>query len=498
VQPFDGASGAEDAVVVKPRIARVLKGDDYLGLKTVELAHEAGLELDEWQSFCVVESMRTRPDGMWAATEVGVDVARQNGKGGVIEARLLGALAVVESSLSIYSAHLFDTSLEHFRRLEFLIQETPKLSKQLAGGSRGFKHSHGEEGIEFLGNRRVRFKTRTKGGGRGFACDGVLIFDEAMVISEAMHGAVLPTMSAKTTEVPGPQLYYFGTAVDQLIHEHGVVFARVRERGHGLKGEAARLVWLEWSVEGDDPSAVPVDVLSDRAAWAQANPALGIRIAPEYVAETEFESMDARTFAVERLGIGDWPRTDHVSTVIDLDKWNLLEDDDSVLLDPVCFAFDVSPDRTTSISAAGRNQRGEWHVEVVEARKGTGWVPQRLAELKAKHNPLEIVCDAYGPAGSLMPALEALDLEVRSLTATEHAQACGQFVDLVDEAGLRHLGGELTNAIRAAKTRPLGDAWAWSRRNSTSNISPLVSATLALSSVIYAAPEAQEALTAWA
>jgi hypothetical protein len=34
-------------------------------------------------------------------------------------------------------------------------------------------------------------------------------------------------------------------------------------------------------------------------------------------------------------------------------------------------------------------------------------------------------------------------------------------------------------AIRGATTRPLGDAWAWSRKNSDVDITPLVSCTLA-------------------
>jgi len=42
----------------------------------------------------------------------------------------------------------------------------------------------------------------------------------------------------------------------------------------------------------------------------------------------------------------------------------------------------------------------------------------------------------------------------------------------------------LAAAVRIAKPRPLGDAWAWSRKNSTGNISPLVSATLALSAAV--------------
>jgi hypothetical protein len=70
---------------------------------------------------------------------------------------------------------------------------------------------------------------------------------------------------------------------------------------------------------------------------------------------------------------------------------------------------------------------------------------------------------------------------VRGLDGPEHAQACGRFVDAVNEETLRHLGSlDLLNAIRAAKTRSLGDRWAWSRKSSSADISPLVAATLAL------------------
>jgi hypothetical protein len=39
---------------------------------------------------------------------------------------------------------------------------------------------------------------------------------------------------------------------------------------------------------------------------------------------------------------------------------------------------------------------------------------------------------------------------------------------------------ELSAALAGATKRSLGDAWAWSRRNSAVDISPLVAATLAL------------------
>ena len=49
-----------------------------------------------------------------------------------------------------------------------------------------------------------------------------------------------------------------------------------------------------------------------------------------------------------------------------------------------------------------------------------------------------------------------------------------------DQATARHRGQrELTDAIKGAGRRSLGDQWAWARRLSTADISPLVAVTLA-------------------
>jgi hypothetical protein len=55
-----------------------------------------------------------------------------------------------------------------------------------------------------------------------------------MMIPEFSHGALLPTLSAR----PDLQVWYMGSAVDRMVHEDGVVFARVRERA--LKGGERR------------------------------------------------------------------------------------------------------------------------------------------------------------------------------------------------------------------------------------------------------------------
>jgi phage terminase large subunit-like protein len=452
-----------------PRVRSVPPFVSSLGADAVELGRAAGLVADPWQADVMVDACGVRADGKWAAFEVGIVVSRQNGKGGLLELRELAGLFLWGERLLIHSAHQFDTSLEAFRRLLFLIEDTPELDQQVKRVSR----SHGEEGIELKTGQRIRFRTRTSGGGRGFSGD-FLALDEAMFMHQFVHGALLPTLSAR----PNPQVWYLGSAVDQDVHENGIVFARVRERGH--RGGDPSLAYFDWSLDLPDPTAVTEKIASDEAMWAVANPALGIRISAEHVAH-ELASLGAREFAVERLGVGDWPRTDGaVDAVIDAAEWAALADASSCLVDPVVFAFDVAPDRSwASVAAAGRNEEGLPHVELVEHRRGTKWLPGRLEELCERHETDGVVCDAVGPAASVLHQLAGL--EVEAVSVRDHVNACGLLVDLIQQKGLRHLGQpELAVAVKGATKRPLGDAWAWSRKVATTDISPLVAATLAL------------------
>lgn len=468
---------AEPSALKGKQQPRVYCAPEYVsttGDEALELCAMAGLYLDPWQEFVLRHSLGERADGKWSAFEVAMVVPRQNGKGAVLEARELVGLFLLGERLIIHSAHEFATSSEHFRRLEELISNTPALHKRVK--PRGYKHSHGEEGIELRSGQRIRFRTRTKGGGRGFTGD-LVIFDEAMELADSFHGALLPTLSARSI-LGNPQVWYAASAVDQLVHENGIVLARLRERGH--KGDDPALAYFEWSANFPTPDEV--NAPTDERHWAEANPGLGIRISAEHIGR-EQRSLDERRFAVERLCVGDWPRTDGLGeVVIDLEVWGQLIDRQSKIAGDLVLAFDVNPERTrSSISAAGRRADNLLHVEVLERRPGTGWVPGRLAELVEKHKPAGVLCDAVGPAASLIRELEPLGVEVKPLQSNAHAQACGLFVDVVSRKTLKHLGQtELLSAIKSAARRPLVDAFAWSRRNSHADITPLVSSTLAI------------------
>jgi hypothetical protein len=481
--PVEGVVNGVEMVAAPPRVRCVpeVEANYELADAAIELAAAWGLVLDAWQEDVLRAGLAFRPDGRWVGGEVGQCVPRQNGKNGVTEVRQLAGLFLVREfpvlrssdPLAVHTAHLNDTAAEAFRRLELLIESNEDLSRRV----RRYSRANGKEAIEVEGGERIRYRARTKGGGRGYGGDD-LYLDEAMFLPEFGYGALRPILSAR----PNPQIWYPGSAVDQEIHEDGVVFARVRERG--IDGSDPRLVYFEWSLPFERPDEVPDDLLTDPEAWAQTNPALGARIMLETV-EAEQRSMAARTFIVERLGVGDWPRTDGENDLISREMWAALEDAKSEPVGPLTFAFDVTPARSAScIAVAGRRADGLAHIEVVPhgKRKGTGWVVRRVIELIEKHGG-RVICDGRGPAASLLDELEG-KVQVETVNAAEHAQACGRFFDAVDQGTVRHLGqGELTAAVRGAVARPLGDAWAWSRKSSKVDISPLVACTLALHGV---------------
>ena len=96
--------------------------------------------------------------------------------------------------------------------------------------------------------------------------------------------------------------------------------------------------------------------------------------------------------------------------------------------------------------------------------------------------PCGPLLDPAGPAGAWLGDLMELGIEPVLINGREMAQACGAFYETVMERkALRHLGQPpLSSALSGAKKRPLLDTWAWHRRDSATNIAPLVTLTEAL------------------
>lgn len=432
-----------------------------IGVKT---GKSYGLTPDDWQADVIEGWTLRRENGLWAGTRVGLSVPRQNGKNAILEIRELVGMVFLGEKI-LHTAHEVKTARKAFLRLCSFF-ENKKKYPELANlvKPNGIRRTNGQEAIFLKNGGSVEFVARTKGSGRGFTVD-VLVLDEAQDLTDDQLAALLPTISA--APLGNPQQIYTGTPPTPEMP--GEVWLRVRTAG--LEGNDPRLVWDEWSCEAG------ID-LDDVTRWADANPALGLRISLESI-ESERASMDDVTFARERLGMWEETATNAVISAVD---WAKCADENSEPESGLVLAIDVSPDRNqASISVAGVRNDGMWHIETIENRVGVGWVVARTASIAEKQGIKSVVIDGASPAASLIEPLRKKKLTVVTTGAREMAAACGEFYDAVMEQRLAHLDDPRTNtAIAAARKRRLGDAWAWNRSKATSDITPVVSCTLAL------------------
>jgi hypothetical protein len=460
--------------MIPPRIEHVPPSVSGSGKEAVELAAAAGIVLDGWQKLVLESALGENADGSWSAFEVGCCVSRQQGKSEIAVVRMLAGLILFEEPLQMFSSNLFDAAHEIFRRLASVLEENDDLSRKVKAISRG----RGSEAIEMHNGSRVRFRARGAGGGRGHS-PSCVIFDESMYLPANVYADLVPSVSAQSHQ----QIWLLGSAADQAVHPDSIVFARMRERA--MSGDGGALCWFEWSVPFDK-DGVSEETANDPAMLEMANPAIGTRLTLKQIA-VERDALDLATFATERLGAGDWPRGDGNRGVIPQDRWMACEDAESTPLDPIVLAFDTAVDRRsgTAIAVCGAREDGLPHVEIADVCLDIAYAPQRIAELVSKHHPTYVIVDPKGPTAALMPALDRLGVRVHETTAPEHAQAAAMFLDAVTGLALRYRPTIWTEhldlAVAAAAKRPLGDGgFAWSRKDSTASIAPLVACTLAL------------------
>jgi hypothetical protein len=233
--------------------------------------------------------------------------------------------------------------------------------------------------------------------------------------------------------------------------------------------ECRGVAYFEWSATDDaDPY--------DEATWWSCMPALGRTVDVETV-WTDARSLPEADFRRGYLN----QRTSGGKPIIAPGLWPRLRNEDVKVGSVMSLGFDVTPDRSfASICAAGwADSTGRTVIELIEHRPGVAWLVGRLAELDSKWHPLTIVADKGGPAGKIAPELQTLGLPVTTTDTSTYAGACGAFFDAIVEQQLYHRGqAPLDNAIAAARRRPIGDTWAWARREG-GDVSPLVAATLA-------------------
>ena len=166
-----------------------------LGDDAVALCEAVGLVLDPWQEHVVRGMLGERLDGKFSASQVGVVVPRQQGKGVILEARALAGMFLLEEPYIIWTAHELKTAQAAFLRLRGWIDGSPDLSKR----GRTMYTGNTENSIILTDGRALRFLARTQGAGRGLTAS-TLILDEAYALKQAELAALMPTLASADSQ----------------------------------------------------------------------------------------------------------------------------------------------------------------------------------------------------------------------------------------------------------------------------------------------------------
>lgn len=374
--------------------------------QAIGLMRFAKKPLDFWQQQSVALMCGVDADGLWACPDYFEWVARQNGKGAILEARALGGLFCYGEPFIGWSAHEYRTAMEARLRMMTLIRnmgaqdiKSPDIIHvQLPGTDKiirvKFDNSHGEEAIVRLDTgQRLKFFARSKGAGRGFSAP-VWLLDEVFALTDEQLDAIGPTQLT----FENAQTVY--TSTPPLTGDTGVPMFNLRTRADagdpelggrdwGLRNEDGSPMWLD-EIDGEPgPDGRPPLNVDDIELWRRTNPgghpgATGRPRITERARRKDRRSRGRLGYAREALCI--WPRpVAAAGAAIDPDQWKAREDIESRPGADLVLAIDVSPNaRSASIAVAGRRADGRLHVKVMEYRAGTAWLAEALRGVVAK------------------------------------------------------------------------------------------------------------------
>lgn len=437
--------------------------------EAADLAASVGMALDAEQRLALEAILAERPDGRWAGFEAAVIAARQNLKTYLLEGVVLADLFLFGAELVVWTAHLFPTTMEAFRDLKQVIDANDHLRRRV----KKISEANGEESFELIGGQRLLFKARSKSGGRGLSGDRVIL-DEAFALGPAAMGSLLPTMSARRN----PQVIYASSAGQADSN----VLRGVRDRGRA--GNDPSLVYVEWCApvtacandRCDHRPGSPGCALDDVDLWQRANPALGRRISVDHIL-AERRALPPEEFARERLGWWDEPVGAGGGMPLGLWEGSAATARPGALL---ALAVDVTPDLAFSAIGRATMTRDGILLDVAAHKRGTSWVAEEVVRLR-RDLGVPVVVDLGSTASVVHDDLARLGVETLNPAARDVAQACSSLLDGMIRRTVWHsVDKRFDGAVKGASRRTLGDAWAWSRRNSMADISPLVAVTLAL------------------
>lgn len=411
-----------------------------------------------WQRHVARVSSELADDGPgWAYGTVVVTVPRQAGKTVTSRATSVARGLTIPDHQSWYTAQTREDARRRFLDLAAAVQHRrcpirpPFTTVRLSNGS---------EGMHWPSGSAHRLFAPTEAALHGEALDMVTI-DEAWSHSEVLGQALLGAAVPGGLTRPWFQLWIVSTAGDaSSAWLRGFVDAG---RAAVAAGARAGIAYFETRAEGPDPEQL-----------LDAHPAVGHTTTRDRLARLIAAAGPDAPRAFGNL----WP-DDNATGPFPPGTWAAAAADvDPPTTGPAAVAIDVAPDRSaTSIAVAWR--RGQTTAAAVAVTgPGTGWVLEHAARL-AHQLACPVTYDERSAAAALVDAWPAT-VRRRAMGTRDVTTAAQQVHDAVAHGTITiRPDPALDVAAAGAVTRPIGDAWAWGRRTSTADITPLVALTFA-------------------
>lgn len=415
-----------------------------------------------WQKHVLTDMLRVDKKGMFVRKTNLLLVARQNGKTHLARVLILAHLIMWPSRNIIIMSSNRSMALDTFRQVAWALES----SDALKGFVKQIRHANGSESIDMLDGTRLEVVASTRDGSRGRTAD-FLYIDELREISEEGYRAAIPVTRAR----PNAQTLLTSNAGDAFSQ----VLNGMRERA--LEAPPKTFGYYEYSA----PQYCKV---TDRKAWAMANPALGYTVTEEALEEA------VATSPIENT------RTELLCSWIDSlsSPWphGILEEtsDSSLEIPPgayTIFGFDVNPSRRNASLVAGQIlPDGRIGVGILQTWESQVSVDDLrvAADIKAWvdiYRPRMVCYDKYATA-TIAEKLANAGCVTQDVSGQQFYQACGDLLQGLVNHQVVHNGQE--NLIQqmnncAAKTND--SAWRIVKRKSAGDISAPIALAMVVS-----------------
>ena len=431
----------------------------------IDLAQIIDMPLLPWQKFVLTDMLRVDKKGNYTRKTNLLLVARQNGKTHLARMLILAHLLKWESKNILIMSSNRSMALDTFRQVCWVLET----NDHLKGFVKQIRYANGTESIEMLDGTRLDVVAATRDGSRGRTAD-FLYIDELREISEEGYRAAIPTTRAR----PNAQTLLTSNAGDAF----SIVLNDMRERA--LENPPKSFGFYEYS-------APQYAKITDRKAWASANPAMGYTITEEALEESVATSPIENT-RTELLC--QW-----IASLQSPFPPNSIEDcSDSTLQMSAgaytVFAFDKSPSSRDAALVAGQIlPDGRIGIGVLQTWESLVSVDELLIAKDIKawadiYRPRQICHDKYATQ-TIADRLTNAGQICADISGAQFYQACSDLLDATVNQKWVHAGQDLLItqfANVAAKTND--SSWRIVKRQSAGSVAIPISVAMTISTLL--------------